>query len=385
MDEGLDIDALRCALALHAGFCADPLPLAAALTLVWAARGAGHGPAALERLASRCASRAGRSPDWRAAEAALSWRAADRNILTMPDPAYPFLLRQIANPPPVLFVWGNAGCLASPQVAIVGARRATPGACEFARHLAFCLSRADVVVTSGLARGVDAAAHEGALAAGTATIAVSGCGCDRVYPAAHTSLARNIAASGAVISEFPLGTPPLRQNFPQRNRIVSGLCLGIVVVEADLRSGSLITARLAGDQGREVCAVPGSVRNPATRGCHALIKEGAWLVENPEDVLRCLGRDSTADPGRASLPARDASTAGLTRGKRLIMQALGYDPASPDELQLRSGLTMDRVSSILMELELEGHVRLLPGGLYERAAAGGPPERVPEPSTRSAG
>lgn len=385
MDKGPDIEALRCVLALHAGFHADPLPLADAMSAVLAARVAGHGTAALERISTRCAARAGHSPDWRAAEAALDWQATDRAILTLFDPDYPFLLRQIPAPPPLLFVWGDAARLAAPQVAIVGARRATPGACDFARSLASGLCRAGMTVTSGLARGIDAAAHEGALEVGGATIAVSGCGSDRVYPAAHVALARKVTASGAVVTEFPLGTPPRRQNFPQRNRIVSGLCLGVVVVEADLRSGSLITARLAADQGREVCAVPGNVRNPAARGCHALIKDGAGLVEDVQDVLRCLGRPVAA-AGDSVIPmSRPRAEAQLAPDRRLIIEAIGFDTTTADELQLRSGLTMDRVSSILMELELAGLVRSLPGGFFERAPDGSPAERVPEASPRSTG
>jgi len=212
-----------------------------------------------------------------------------RHILTLHDPAYPALLKEIADPPPLLFVRGDPAVLSRPQLGIVGSRNPTPGGRSLAEDFARSLSRCGLVVTSGMALGIDAAGHRGALRGGGTTLAVAGTGPDRIYPARHRDLARAIVEQGAIISEFAPGTPALPSNFPRRNRIISGLSLGVLVVEAACRSGSLITARLAAEQGREVFALPGSIHNPLARGCHHLIRQGAKLVEDIEDIVEELG------------------------------------------------------------------------------------------------
>ena len=254
-----------------------------------------------------------------------------------------------------------------PQLAIVGSRNPTPGGREtagaFARHLAGC----GLTITSGLARGIDAAGHRGALAGGGATIAVCGTGADRVYPKNHESLADEIAARGALVSEFPLGTPPGRQNFPRRNRIISGLSLGTLVVEAARQSGSLITAHAALDQGREIFAIPGSVHNPLARGCHQLIRDGAKLVETAADILeelkilaRLVAENPATEPGHA-----DTSTERDPDYQRLLA-AIAHDVVPVDVLVERTGLTADAVSSMLLILELQGEVESAPGGAFIR-------------------
>ncbi len=308
-----------------------------------------------------------RHPDAAALDADLAWAAGpDRHILTLEHPAYPRLLAEIPDPPPLLFVQGDPGVLGRLQLAMVGSRNPTEGGARTARDFAAFLARAGLVITSGLALGIDAAAHEGALAAGRPTVAVTGTGLDRVYPARHHPLAHAIAAQGALVSEFPTGTPPRPENFPRRNRIISGLSLGVLVVEAAVRSGSLITARLAAEQGREVFAIPGSIHNPLARGCHALIRQGAKLVETAADVLEELGpppgvaaETGAAEPTEAAPPALDADHLGL-------LESLGWDAVSVDELVRRSGLTAEAVSSMLLILELEGYVVPAPGGRYAR-------------------
>lgn len=324
--------------------------------------------------------------------AALEWAERPGNHLVTPDgPRYPPLLREIPLPPLVLYVMGDADLLAQPQLAIVGSRNPTPqglaNAREFARHFA----EAGVIVTSGLALGIDGAAHEGALAAGGRTIAVIGTGADRVYPARHRDLARRIAESGALVTEFPLGTKAHPGNFPQRNRIISGLSFGVLVVEAAQASGSLITARLATEQGREVFAIPGSIHNPLTRGCHALIRQGAKLVETAADIVEELGWIGLEPPENANrslsqslrhsrgenlhpspLPGEGSGERGERNDEKpdpdyaKLLDALGYDPATIDALVARSGLTVAAVSSMLLLMELDGRVATLPGGRYQR-------------------
>lgn len=309
------------------------------------------------------------NPDWQQVEQDLQWlQAADRFVLTLADPRYPPLLKEIADPPPLLFVQGDVDCLAQWQLAIVGSRNPShagqDSAFEFARYLA----SGGLQICSGLADGIDAAAHKGALAGGGKTIAVVGTGLDRVYPAKNRDLAHQIAAQGAIVSEFPLGTPPLAENFPRRNRIISGLSLGTLVVEAALRSGSLITARMAMEQGREVFAMPGSIHNPLARGCHQLIREGAKLVETADHIIEELGAlaefaqiaDPPANNSPATLPAADDAE------YQQLFAHLGFDPIDIDELIARSGLTADVVSSMLLLLELQGRVSALPGGKYTR-------------------
>lgn len=308
------------------------------------------------------------APDWRAVESDLAWGEGDRHhILTLHDPSYPSLLREIADPPPLLYVRGDASLLGHPQLALVGSRNPSAGgrqlATDFARHIARC----GMVVTSGLALGIDAASHLGALAGGGWTIAVSGTGPDLVYPARHRELAEKIIDHGALVTEFPPGTPPMAANFPRRNRIISGMSLGTLVVEAALRSGSLITARLAAEQGREVFAVPGSIHNPLARGCHALIRQGAKLVETIDDILEELGPLAAFSVGdrQGQTMAKGPDEAELSGGQKALYENLGFEPISIDMLVERSGLTADVVSSMLLTLELQGRVTST-GGLYCR-------------------
>ncbi len=308
------------------------------------------------------------SPDRTEGEACARWlRDSGTRLVTWTDAAYPRLLRDTADAPPLLFVQGDAGLLGLPQIAIVGSRNATPDGRETARRFATYLASRGFCITSGLAEGVDAAAHAGALDAGGATIAVCGTGLDRVYPARHVELAERIRTAGALVSEFPPDTPPLRANFPRRNRIISGLSLGTLVVEAGVTSGSLITARLAAEQGREVFAIPGSIHNPLAKGCHRLIRQGAKLVETAEDIVEELGgllgelavvAENT--PETASEPVSIAPEYAA------LLDAMGWSPVDVDSLVERCGLTTGEVSSMLLILEMEGHVRALSGGRYSR-------------------
>jgi DNA processing protein len=307
-----------------------------------------------------------RRPDWAAVEVDLAWADGEqRHILPLTDPRYPPLLGALPDAPPVLFVLGAPSVLSTPQLAMVGSRNPTPSGAEtayaFARHLA----GAGLVITSGLALGVDAASHKGALDAPGQTIAVAGTGLDRVYPARHKGLAHAIAVEGALVSEFPPGTPPLPHHFPRRNRIISGLSAGTLVVEAALGSGSLITARTAVEQGREVFAIPGSIHNPLARGCHRLIREGAKLVETAGDVLEELApqfRAALAQPAAADpSPCVELAPAACR-----LLESLDQAPTSVDLLVERSGLTAETVSSMLLVLELQGYVATVSGGYYIR-------------------
>lgn len=297
--------------------------------------------------------------------ATVAWLegGAGRHVVPLDDPRYPPSLLQTPDPPLLLFVQGDPAFLSAPAVAVVGSRNPSAQGLDNAREFAAAFGRAGLLVVSGLALGIDGAAHEGALSAGAPTLAVVGTGLDRVYPAQHHDLAHRIAARGALVSEFVPGTPPLATNFPQRNRIIAGLALGTLVVEAALRSGSLITARLAAEYGREVFAVPGSIRAAQARGCHALIRDGAKLVELPADVLEELRPRGTAGPASptASAPAPPA-----TPIADVVLEALGHDPASVDSLLARTGLGTPELLARLLELELEGRVARLPGGLYQR-------------------
>ncbi|MCR4345762.1 MAG: DNA-processing protein DprA [Sulfuricaulis sp.] len=295
----------------------------------------------------------------------LDWlNRPGHHLLVWSDTDYPRLLREIADPPVLLHVMGNRQVLSSPQVAIVGSRNPSPMGRENAQAFARSLAGAGLTVTSGLALGVDAAAHRGALAAGGMTIAVAGTGLDRVYPARHRDLAHEIVTHGALVSEFALGTPPLPENFPIRNRLISGLSLGTLVVEAALQSGSLITARLATEQGREVFAIPGSIHAPQSRGCHALIRQGAKLVETAQDILEELG--PLASVARHITPDSTMSTLALDPPMAVLLQQIGHDPVSVDALIERSGLTADVVSSMLLQMELNGLVLSCPGGKVQR-------------------
>lgn len=305
-------------------------------------------------------------PNLKALEAEFAWLdQPDHHLVTWADADYPPLLREIPDPPVLLYLLGHRPILSSPQLAIVGSRNPSPMGRENARVFARSLAGAGLTITSGLALGVDGAAHRGALAAAGPTIAVAGTGLDRVYPARHRELAHAIVEhGGALVSEFALGTPPLPQNFPIRNRIISGLSLGTLVVEAALQSGSLITARLAAEQGREVFAIPGSIHAPQARGCHALIRQGAKLVETAQDILEELG--PLAGAACATSHESAARPAALDPTAVSLLEHMGHDPVSVDALVERSGLTPDVVSSMLLHMELRGLVSTCPGGKVQR-------------------
>jgi DNA processing protein len=306
-------------------------------------------------------------PESLAAQLEKTWHwlqgGSDRSVLTLGDPAYPPALLETADPPLLLYVMGDAGFLRRPCIAIVGSRNPTPQGADNARAFAATFSQAGLTVVSGLALGIDGAAHEGGVSGPGGTLAVVGTGLDRVYPRRHHELAHRITRNGALVSEYPLGMPPLPPNFPKRNRIIAGLAGGTLVVEAALQSGSLITARLAVEMGREVFAIPGSIHSPQSRGCHALIKQGAKLVDSAQDVLEELRWVS--EPAQPAI----AGPAGSTSPDP-ILAALGYDPASLDALCARTGFAPSELSARLLELELEGRVARLPGQLFQRLAQG---------------
>ncbi len=311
------------------------------------------------------------APDWRGVEADLSWLAAPgRHLITLCMPAYPPRLRHIPDPPPVLFVDGDADILCAAQLAMVGSRRPTPCGVETAHRFSAELAGCGLVITSGLALGIDAASHRGAIAGGGRTLAVAANGLDTVYPRVHRRLARQVADNGALVSEFSPGSAPLARNFPRRNRLISGLSLGVVVVEAARRSGSLITARLAGEQGREVFAVPGPIQSPLAHGCHHLIRQGAKLVEQVPDILEELPTEPPGDvwrvPQKHVPESADGSADGLDVRQKKVLASLAHRAASVDCVVERSGLTADTVCSILLALELRGLVVPVPGGAYCR-------------------
>ncbi|MBL0353533.1 MAG: DNA-protecting protein DprA [Dechloromonas sp.] len=293
-----------------------------------------------------------------AVDRSLAWASQPgQHILTLADSIYPESLLEIPDPPSILYVRGNPALLHNRGLAIVGSRNATPQGLRTAEIFARTLAARGLVIVSGLALGIDAAAHRGALAAEGGTIAVIGTGADRVYPARNKELAMAIAQQGTIVSEFPLGTPAIAANFPRRNRIISGLARGVLVVEAALESGSLITARLAAEQGREVFAIPGSIHSPVARGCHRLIRQGAKLVETAQDILEELG----GHPGSPHVPEVAA-----TAGDSDILQALGHDPCALDDLVDRTGISADQLLGDLLTLELDGLVATLPGNRYQR-------------------
>lgn len=306
-------------------------------------------------------------PDRESIAPDLKWlEQAEAHAITLMDSRYPGLLKEITDPPPVLFIYGDPGVLNLPQLAVVGSRNPTPTGAETARDFAGHLAGWGMTITSGLAQGIDAASHLGALDAGGVTIAVTGTGLDRVYPAQHRELAHRIAEQGALLSEFPAGTPPLTANFPRRNRIISGLSMGTLVVEAAMQSGSLITARQALEQGREVFAVPGSIHNPQSRGCHSLIQQGAKLVETAQDIFDELGGFAAVqmEHGSAQLPFQDNFEMDDEYTK--VLTSVGHEPASVDVVVSRSGLTADAVCSMLLVLELQGYLKSMTGGYYCR-------------------
>jgi DNA processing protein len=309
-------------------------------------------------------------PGWESCvEATWQWLQQDRHhraVLTLGDREYPQALLQIEDPPLLLYRQGLPLDAAQPAVAVVGSRNATAQGLLNARLFARAFAQAGVTVVSGLALGIDGAAHAGALEgagdAGIATIAVVGTGLDRVYPSRHLELAHRIAARGTLLSEYHLGTPPLKENFPRRNRLISGLSQGTLVVEAALQSGSLITARMAAEQGKDVFAIPGSIHSPHARGCHALLRQGAKLVESAQDVLE----DLRLAP-RAAVDAEGAPSAAGEDDP--LLAAMGYEPVGLDALIARTGIPASHLQATLLELELAGQVSRLPGGLFQRLSA----------------
>ncbi|MEQ8206550.1 MAG: DNA-processing protein DprA [Woeseia sp.] len=307
-------------------------------------------------------------PDESQLETALRWSDEDGNLLIpVTSNDYPELLRQINGWPPLLYLKGSVDALHLPAIAIVGSRNPTRGgennSQQFAKHLGEC----GFTIVSGLAQGIDSAAHRGALSAGATTIAVLGHGIDRVYPASNHDLAHAIAGNGALLSEYPLGTPPRREHFPARNRLISGLSLGTLVIEAAYRSGSLITARLASEQGREVFAIPGSIHNALARGCHRLIRDGAKLVESAADIIDEL-RPLVGHLMQHKDVVSNTENGAVVRNPEheSLLTTMGFDPVSADELAAKCALTIEQVCSMLLILELEGQVEMLPGGNYSR-------------------
>jgi len=358
--------------------------LLAAFGLPTAIFNAGH--AAVERIAGPKISRLLLDTDCaEAIGAALEWaRKENQQILTLADDAYPQTLLQLPDPPSLIYVRGRSELLNRPALAIVGSRNASAQGAANAEAFSAALAREGFTIVSGLAHGIDAAAHRGALRAGADTIAVIGTGADRIYPARNRDLALEIAHKGLILSEFPLGTPAVAANFPRRNRIISGLAQGTLVVEAALESGSLITARLAAEQGKEVFTIPGSIHSPLARGCHHLIKQGAKLVETAQDILEELRGSFTPDfPGRenpSSPPSRtvaddpntplheDPQTA--SSEAEHLLSHVGHDPCTLDELASRSSFPADKLATLLLMLELNGQIATLPGGRYQRLATG---------------
>jgi DNA processing protein len=319
------------------------------------------GPAAIAQVVGAdLAQRVFGDPHAAAVATALEWAAQPGNrILTLADADYPQHLLEIPDPPVLLWCRGDTALLARPALAVVGSRNATPQGLSNAEQFSRAFSEAGLAIVSGLALGIDAAAHRGGLAGRSSTIAVLGTGANVAYPARNRALYDAIAERGVIVSEFPLGTPATAANFPRRNRIICGLALGVLVVEAAMESGSLITARLAGEQGRELFAIPGSIHSPLSKGCHTLIKDGAKLVESANDVLSELRIAQPVASATRAMPLDDAG----------LLAWMGHDPCSIDALVQRSGLTPDVVSAMLLQLELEGKVAGLPGGRYQRTAA----------------
>lgn len=311
-----------------------------------------------------------KKPDWKRVDACLAWQEkTGRHILHWRDPDYPYLLKEISSPPLILFVEGNPAILQRQQLAIVGTRQATPTGLETAYSLANELVKQGFVVTSGLARGIDAASHQGCLALKEKTIAVLGSGLDKIYPSCHLRLAQQIVETGgALVSEFFPDASPKAGHFPRRNRLISGLSLGVIVVEAALRSGSLITARYALEQGREVFAVPGSIRNPMSQGCHALLKQGATLIESSYDILLELSFSRLIEPINEGRIASNKLNANVTLASedRKLVESIGFEVTTIDSVVTRTGLTVDRLLARLAFLELQGYISAVPGGYVRK-------------------
>lgn len=297
---------------------------------------------------------------------AIAWANGEhQHIVTLADSEYPQALLETADPPTLLYVRGQLELLNQPTIAIVGTRNPTPQGLRNAQAFAATLAEAGFVVASGLALGVDAAAHRGALSVDGKTVAFIGTGIDRIYPARNRELAHEIGTDGAIVSEFPMGTPVLASNFPRRNRLISGVSRAVLVVEAATESGSLITARLAAEQGRDVYAIPGSIHSPQSRGCHQLIKQGAKLVDSAQDILEeyhgikpCERPIAPPVINQGTVPPSDER----------ILDQMGYESCCLDELLIRTGMSADALSVILLQLELEGHVAMLPGNRFQRMA-----------------
>ena len=319
------------------------------------------GPAAARVVGERIAAALQAGADAELVAESLAWLDEPGNeLLTLGDARYPAALLQTADPPILLYAKGHIGLLNKPALAVVGSRSASPGGTRDARAFAEALSNAGLVIVSGLALGIDAAAHRGGLAGASSSIGVVGTGLDKVYPARNRPLAHELAQDGVLISEFALGTPPLPGNFPRRNRVISGLSLGCLVVEAALRSGSLITARQSIEQGREVFAIPGSIHSPLSKGCHWLIKQGAKLVETADDVLEELGLASQTSAADAAIEVP------LEPIEQALLSSMGFAPIDLDTICERSGLTAEIASAALLRLELDGYVARLAGGLLQR-------------------
>ncbi|MEZ5647111.1 MAG: DNA-processing protein DprA [Burkholderiaceae bacterium] len=304
---------------------------------------------------------------------ALDWLASapDHAVLSFADPAFPAELLQMADPPVLLWIQGDPRALQHPaRLAIVGSRHPTPQGQAHAQAFARALAEAGVCVVSGLATGIDGAAHEGALEGGGPTVAVVGTGLDIVYPRRHAALAQRIAAQGCLVSEYLPGTGPHQSHFPRRNRLIAGLTQGTLVVEAAVQSGSLITARLAAEQGREVFAIPGSIHSPQARGCHALIRQGAKLVESAQDILEDLRLQPPVGASQTDLFPGAPEVGRAEPAEDEVLAALGHDPVSFDALQARTGIDTPTLQARLLELELDGRVARLPGGLLQRLASG---------------
>jgi DNA processing protein len=300
----------------------------------------------------------------------LKWlELEDCHVMCWLDDDYPALLREIPDPPPVLFIRGDRSLLSSFQIAMVGARSPSPLALKTTKAFSKSFTNFGLTVTSGMALGVDQAAHWGAVEAGGKTIAVTATGLDRVYPASHKQLAGEIVKTGALVSEFPIGTQPQPGYFPRRNRIISGLSLGVLVVEAAIKSGTLVTARHAMEQGREVFAIPGSIHNPLSKGCHHLIRQGAKLIETAEDVLEDLGNLSLVALGDGVDGQKEESGSPVLQGDyAVVLEKIAFDPISVDDLKAETNFTVEEISSMLLVLELEGLVSSAPGGLFYRCS-----------------
>jgi len=304
-----------------------------------------------------------KTPDWDSVGRDLAWLAQpDHGAITISSVEYPPQLKEISDPPPVLFVYGNPRLLEKPQIAIVGSRNPSTVGSETAFNFAKDLTEHGFIITSGLALGIDAAGHRGALKAGGPTIAVAGTGLDRVYPARHKDLATQIVGNGALVSEFPPGTAAKANHFPRRNRIISGLSQGLLVVEAAMQSGSLITARLALEQNREVFAIPGSIHNPLARGCNALIREGAKLVETTEHIIEELTPYFQQDEKKFTLNHQST----LDLEQQTLLNLIMFEPTSIDTLVAHTGLKVEEIASSLLILELQGYLEATPGGCYCR-------------------